>query len=421
MQKRFTVFLAVIAATSIIAVSAQAPKYISWADRNSDGVITLEDKATADAYYAANIGAVKRTPRPTATAVVAPTATTPVSTASPTVTAIAPTATSPVPTPVVTPTEVPHHHEVDECGNPIDAWHVKCLHEHGDAPPQWLVDAVNNSSLLPKPLFNHMHGTGPAENTAKHAFMKGYRLVDPRGPRVEAYAILHGSGVIQERVGRFHSAQVWVKDSSGGVSYASWWNDYGKPCLWKVGDPENGCGRMRSFVDFDNRPSNQGAIRIIDGQGLEQWYPTPHGLGPDVPMLFSVVERFDPNEVCSGANCVPVAGPGYTNPSLYNNLEFSTRFVEVIWHQNRFNAIPTGTSVPMSQFGEIVSDSACGNPDATVSYDGQSYKLLCARWFITPQLRNDLNNIPLLFGSRSFRLENRDSSVYDVRDVRNPN
>lgn len=306
---------------------------------------------------------------------------------------------------------------LDACGNDARFWHAPCLHDHGDAPPAWLTAA----GYVPQ--FTHNHGTGPAENSLKHAFMKGVNLADARAPyTVQAYAVIHGSGVAQERVGRFHSAQLWVKDSAGGISYASWWNDYGEPCLWKVGDPDNGCGRMRSFADFDGRPSNQGAIRIIDGQSLEQWYPTPHGLGPDVPMLFSVTERFSPGEVYTpGVTTAPAIGPSQWITANLVNVSTTRRFYEVLWHQDRFNQLPTGTPILMSQFGERVTAAQCANPASTVTLDGKAYKLQCATWFITAQLRADVQSRPLQFGNRTLRLDNSANQNYNTAGVAQPN
>ena len=141
---------------------------------------------------------------------------------------------------------VPHEHAVAEAqGYPhctdeqhdASKWHLPysveqgCLygHEHGDAPPQWIADAGYEAG------FDHaggFHGnTSHAENTDKHAAMKGFLadFKDYAGGTQQLYLRVHIATNAMDRTARYHSYEVFLRDSAGGVSHWQGWFNSGDP------------------------------------------------------------------------------------------------------------------------------------------------------------------------------------------------
>ena len=95
----------------------------------------------------------------------------------------------------VTPTATPQ----------ASGWHAPTTHEHGEAPPQWVLDS----------------GHAPFTQTREsHAGYKGMTAVQ-RGHEstVSSYLITHILSSAMARMHGDHDYQIWVKDSHGGVSY----------------------------------------------------------------------------------------------------------------------------------------------------------------------------------------------------------
>lgn len=141
---------------------------------------------------------------------------------TPTPTSIPTTEPQPTATATMTPT---HSHSA--------TWHEPGVHgdvpahDHGDAPPQWLLDAGY------APSFDHPANT-PNENVLahKHSAMKGAGATfglkdsDPAN-NVDWYGIFHLDFNPGGHFNRFHSYQLWLLDATGAVSHISGWFDFG--------------------------------------------------------------------------------------------------------------------------------------------------------------------------------------------------
>jgi hypothetical protein len=153
-------------------------------------------------------------------------------------------------------------------------WHPPGFgHEHGDPPPDWLVQADAD------PTFHTYFGTwldyqGPfststAENAAKHAGMKGYRLTyhpDPAlgfsgtdGSDLDGYVTLHTFSNPMDRGAQFHSARVAIWDGAG-LTLRQGWVNYGDPATARV--PAR-CSEDRSAVGGPDCPALNAAQRPV--------------------------------------------------------------------------------------------------------------------------------------------------------------
>jgi hypothetical protein len=306
MHKLFTSILALVVAGSLIFASAQtALRYQAWADRNGNGQIDLEDKATAEAYYQANMGAIKRTPRPTAAV---PTATTPpVATAIPTQVPTAVPTLVPTAIPTLEPTALPTMPPVatatptgtaipvagQECpawvhdsyvvawedGHTYPTWHPAvdptygCFfaHEHGDDPR---TSNLYDGKMPPFGLATHYtngeihegHGSEPHPGHKVFVANNG-DINDENNVSVgDSMFVVHmGTSGIQRRDTRFHSAEFRVSLPDGRKAHTFLMLDTGLPgniCQRDVSlsdsDPSNNIGRTLAIEGFPGCPiSNQ--------------------------------------------------------------------------------------------------------------------------------------------------------------------
>jgi len=144
----------------------------------------------------------------------------------------------------------------------MDAWHPPVVngcatgHEHGDAPPAWVV------SSRWMPMFDHP-GNTPNENQLKHTSFKGFTV---RDDNVDIYVIMHLDSNPSGHSSRFHSVQVWARDATGAVSHWDLWADFG------TGDMTGPIIRGNGCEDQSVRP-----IMGVDFTGcgqlqFETWY-----------------------------------------------------------------------------------------------------------------------------------------------------
>lgn len=124
----------------------------------------------------------------------------------------------------------PHEHNASRWHLPYSFEHV-CLygHEHGDAPPEWIVEAGYVAGFDPHGGF---HGnTSHLENSDKHAAMKGFAadFMDYAGGVQSLYVRMHIADNVMDRVSRYHSYEVFMKDSTGAVSHWQGWFNTGDP------------------------------------------------------------------------------------------------------------------------------------------------------------------------------------------------
>lgn len=250
---------------------------------------------------------------------------------------------TPEPAPTPTPT---HDHGMEEADL---RWHTpgahgdRPAHEHGDAPPQWVLDAGYD------PTYTHVGGT-PNENHAyyKHTAFKGYA---GQFGNQQWYAIFHLDFNPGGHVSRFHSYQLWVRDTAGGVSHFHGWLDFG-----------TGEQTGPNLVIVCGQASNVRPIIMANQAGcpsaplFETWYARAGGSGDWAPDFgFSV----SPNYYAGGDPANPATWTP-VNP-WPSNL---TRRVEFAIPADRLAAAPKG-DFWATQWGRIVSgpsDPICGTP-----------------------------------------------------------
>ena len=132
------------------------------------------------------------------------------------------------------------------CADP--GWHEPNTHEHGDAPPPWVVGSA-------WPPFTQCRES--------HVGYKGIRGVTPSG--VESYLIVHILSTAGARSHGDHDYQLWMRDPSGAVSH------------WGQAGSSN-----TSMLDFGSPPplicAKTGvAPSISETNGVEAWYNAEPG------------------------------------------------------------------------------------------------------------------------------------------------
>lgn len=273
---------------------------------------------------------------------------------------------APTETPVATSTPTPMTHSMEDM-----LWHSpgahgdRPAHEHGDAPPQWLINA--GYSLM----FTHAANT-PNENHPywKHTGFKGWSGVFNDGQ--PWYGIFHLDFNPGGHASRFHSYQLWIQTQSGDVSHFQGWMDFGVnnnsgPNLVVV------CG-----TDSGIRP-----IILVNQSGcaprFENWYSAAasNGRAPYWPDLgFNI----SPNYFHGG----DPLDPG-TWDDIFGYPSNANRRVEFAWYANRSNVRGEFWT---TQFGDRVSgpgDPLCGS---TKNYGDRSYTIACLRQYIAPDMQS---------------------------------
>jgi hypothetical protein len=348
------VFLALVVVAGLggapqASVSSAPPQQAQYgctvaADQSGGFVLQCGLGATGTAYVCmpsgdGNAFAVTCTvaPAPTPTATPLP----------PTATPVPATATPLPPTPTAAPpTATPGMDMIDMLWHAPGAHGDRPFHEHGDAPPAWLTDAGIT------PMFTHQGGT-VGENIPywKHT---GFKSFTGTFNGQAWYAILHQDFNPAGRASRFHSYQLWVKDSTGAISHISGWNDFG------VG---NNAGPQ--VVETCGQDSGIRPIMLVTKPGcpvrFENWYGATYGL------------------VDWGQNTNPnyYAGGDPADPSTWQNTGYvrnGQRRVEFAVYASRF---PQRGVFWTDQFGRRVTgpnDAKCGTQFAV---GGKTYTLLC--------------------------------------------
>jgi hypothetical protein len=273
-----------------------------------------------------------------------------------------PTPVPPAPT-AVAPTPTPMSNEADMHWHAPGAHGDRPAHEHGDAPPQWVLDAGYT------PMFAHDHGT-PNENVAfwKHTGFKGWA---GRFNNQNWYGVFHlDTNPAGQRV-RFHSYQLWVQDTTGAVSHFSGWLDFG------TGDTATAQTVVTCGQDSGVRP-----IILVNAASpctelrFENWYARAGGSGVWAPDFgFNV----NPNYRDGGNVTDPTT---WETTGSVRNLE---RRIEFAWYADRSSRRGTFWA---TQWGDIVSgpeDPACGAPR---TIGGVTYTTVCAMQVVQQTLQS---------------------------------
>jgi hypothetical protein len=282
---------------------------------------------------------------------------------------------APTETPVVQPTET----NTPAPTNMIDMyWHApmahgdRPTHEHGDAPPQFVLDFMGVQSVDQAMLFTHA-GNTPGENMLnyKHTAFKGwYGEWNTNQGLVKWYGVFHLDTNPAGHTSRFHSYQLWVQDPSNNVSHFEGWVDFG---TGNMTGPQKivTCG-----VDSGIRP-----IMLVNQAGcnvrFENWYARAGGSGawaPDFgfninPTYFDIGSA-DPLNV---ANWQQIGG----SPRNVN------RRVEWAWYPNR--SAQRG-AFWATQFGQIVQSQNDPLCSATTTVGTKTYQNICLEQYIAPTL-----------------------------------
>ena len=353
-MKKFIVLFVVlgILATASIA-GAQTGMNIT------SGVFLCNFNVNADGFGMSCLPYVAPTPAPEATATPLPL---PTNTPEPTAT----------PLPLPTATNTPAAMDIDMMWHPPMAHGDRPRHEHGDAPPQWLMNYFGANEVSQVMLFTHA-GNTPGENMLnyKHTAFKGwYGEWNTNQGLVKWYGVFHLDTNPAGHTSRFHSYQLWVQDPSNNVSHFEGWVDFG---TGNMTGPQKivTCG-----VDSGIRP-----IMLVNQAGcnvrFENWYARAGGSGawaPDFgfninPTYFDIGSA-DPLNV---ANWQQIGG----NPRNVN------RRVEWAWYPNR--SAQRG-AFWATQFGQIVQSQNDPLCSATTTVGTKTYQNICLEQYIAPTL-----------------------------------
>jgi hypothetical protein len=288
-------------------------------------------------------------------------------TATPTASLTAQPTSTHTPAPSATPTIAPPTGDVGRCGESSHEWHPPVVngcvtgHEHGDAPPAWVVASSFSAH------FTHPANT-PNENVVKHTSFKGFLL---RDDGIDVYVIAHIDTNPSGHSSRFHSYQVWARDSAGNVSYWDGWMDFGTSNLTGP--------QFRRFGCDPDTDSTRPIMAANDEEcniplRFENWYSRAGGSGG---WAWDLGFNTSPNYYAGG----DPANPATWNPTGQLN---STRRIELAWYANRSNL---RGSFWATQFGDIVSgpaDPACGT---TRTFGAKTYTVLCLAQYIAPTMQ----------------------------------
>ena len=277
---------------------------------------------------------------------------------------------TPTPTPIVLPTTTPQANSIDMYWHPPMAHGDRPRHEHGDAPPTWLLDYFGATEVGELMLFQHT-GNTPGENLAayKHTAFKGW-AGNFNGQ--DWYGVFHLDFQPNGRQNRFHSYQLWVRDSSGQVSAINGWLDFG------VGNNTGpnllpSCGQDSSVRPIMN-PTQVGC-----NIQFESWYARAGGNGDWAPDFgFNINSNY-------------YHGGDPENPSTWTptgGIRNVERRLEFAWYLGGQGIRPSPRGeFYTTQWGDIVSgvnDPICGTQR---TYGSRSYTVLCLRQFVSPSIQ----------------------------------
>jgi hypothetical protein len=159
------------------------------------------------------------------------------------------------------------------CGETLVAWHPGTVngcatgHEHGDAPPQWATD-FSQARFGHGIVYGGDEASSAAENSMKHPAFKGLTATSAAGGNV--YLRYHAASNPMDRMARYHSYELYYRDTAGGVSFWQGWYDSGDPetangrCLRR--NPALQCENFRPTILVTDETSFAQNIKF------EQWY-----------------------------------------------------------------------------------------------------------------------------------------------------
>ncbi|MGV1048222.1 MAG: hypothetical protein ACOYD4_06835 [Solirubrobacterales bacterium] len=279
-----------------------------------------------------------------------------------TLTPVPPTAT-PLPMPTMDMTGLMWHTPMAHMVHGV----LTTVHEHGDAPPAWVVDYNGG-----QPLFEHVAGT-PNENGHdgfswwKHTSFKGWA---GRFGTVDWYGIFHLDFNPSGHPSRFHSYQLWLRDATGAVSHMHGWLDFG------TGQNTYGNVILRCNTDSQVRPIIQPVQQGCPVQ-FETWYARAGGSGQWAPDFgFNI----NPNYFANVDYTVPGTPDTWVATGGIRNL---TRRIEFAWYASRSNLRGDFWT---DQFGVVAtgpSDAICG---ASITVGTKTYTRVCLLQHIAPTL-----------------------------------
>lgn len=169
--------------------------------------------------------------------------------------------------PTLTPTvAATHTHTPTPSGHPA-GWHPPTDHEHGAQPPAWVMASA------------HQPFTQTREG---HTGYKGMTASQTGRPAVESYIITHILSAESARSHGDHDYQLWVRDSTGAVSYWAGILPFGQ-------DPNVATSPIiERTVDTGERPIALAERSPTDG--CETWYTRPGRLVFDLG--WTVCDRY---------------------------------------------------------------------------------------------------------------------------------
>ena len=276
------------------------------------------------------------------------------------------------PTPVTQPTATPAAMDIDMMWHPPMAHGDRPTHEHGDAPPQFVLDFMGVQSVDQAMLFTHA-GNTPGENMLnyKHTAFKGwYGEWNTNQGLVKWYGVFHLDTNPAGHTSRFHSYQLWVQDPSNNVSHFEGWVDFG---TGNMTGPQKivTCG-----VDSGIRP-----IMLVNQAGcnvrFENWYARAGGSGAWAPDFgFNINPTYF--DIGSG-------DPLNVNDwrQIGGSPRNVDRRVEWAWYPNRY---AQRGAFWATQFGQVVSDLNSPICSAQTTVGGKVYNNICLAQYIAPTL-----------------------------------
>ena len=241
------------------------------------------------------------------------------------------------------------------CGESMTSWHPPVVngcrtgHEHGDAPPRWIAEAG-----YPVEFNISSH-----ENTVAHAAMKGFNahLGD-----VDVYLRVHATSNAIDRSERFHSYEVWARDSSGVVSHWQGWMNAGDPGADRV--------PRRPAFTTDVKPS----ILVVDERSWEQGIHCEQWYGATAPWSWDIgISLCDATTIYYYGEAAETDST-YWRPAPGDAME-SDRRIDISWFD--FRDHPTGNlgindaSIQRLQY-ELGFHTVGPNGQEHHNYDGTS-------------------------------------------------
>lgn len=299
------------------------------------------------------------------------------------------------PPPGTTPPPVSSSHG---CGLGNGVWHAgmangqACGHEHGDAPPDWVIRYEQSQGRTFS--YDGSHNTSDIENTVKHTSMKGFAATMNGS---DVYMVYHFTSNPQERFGNYHSYRWWARPSGDGnvanTSHTQGWNYAGNAlstndrCFRRV--PSLPCEETRPIILVTDQTS------LDQGIGCEQWYASTTDFSVDFGITICGSTTVYNRDRELGGDPYALTGVYDQNTWLLTGDLGLTRRLEVGWYlgDSQYGGGGTGRGNPpldtvfwATQFGERVSGpsaSRCQPGQTTQGVDGKTYKNVCLPQYIS--------------------------------------